>query len=197
MNNSAKTDSGQKYYLVDFSSVKENSFDGIEKLSANDNVIVFFVKGESDVDFSLLSKFNSCPANVTMKEVGTKELILPVISMYIGRISNKKSDIYLVCNDGKNYIKTAEIAIGNDIKISVQQNISGIEPPPVPIRKNSVSENVHGIRRVSEPVRNSGDGIRRTSDTQTTNVEIEKLRKAIRRISGFSSETEKTVNTSG
>ena len=153
MNNSAKTDSGQKYYLVDFSSVKENSFDGIENLTENDNLIVFFIRGESAVDFSLLSKFNSCPANVTMKEVGTKELILPVISMYIGSISNETPDIYLVCKEADNYLKTAEIAIGNEINIKVQQNISG------------------EVCRVSEPVRYSDAGIRRVSESEKTVIQ--------------------------
>ena len=139
------TESKRKYYLVDFNGVKSEGFDGIEKLSADDNVIVFFVKGESTVDFSLLSKLYSCNANVTMKEIETKDLILPVISMYIGRISNENPDIYLICKDGGNYIKTAEIVV--PVEIKVQQNISGVvisppSPSPAPTPENiSVEKN--------------------------------------------------------
>lgn len=120
----------RKYFIVDFNGVNENGLDGIEYLTENDNLIVFFVKGESKVDFSLLSKFYSCHANVTMKEIDNKNLIPLVISMYIGSISNTNPDIYLVCNDGDNYVKTAEIAIKKDTKILVQQNISGTESTP-------------------------------------------------------------------
>ncbi|MDE6671366.1 MAG: hypothetical protein K2K16_04135 [Ruminococcus sp.] len=127
MNHLAKADTktDQKYYIVDFNGVKADGLDGIENLTENDTLIVFFVKEESKVDFALLSKFYACHTNVTTKEIETKELILPVISMYIGSISNETLDVYLVCNDGTNYVKTAEIAIGNDIKISVQCTISG------------------------------------------------------------------------
>ena len=128
MSNLLTTDkilSDKKYYIVDFNGVNETGLDGIENLTENDNLIVFFVKGESKVDFSLLSKFYSCHANVSMKEVGNKNLIPLVISMYIGSISNTNPDIYLVCSDGDNYVKSAEIVIDKETKISVQQNISG------------------------------------------------------------------------
>ena len=133
----------KKYYIVDFNGVKTDGLDGIEKLTENDTLIIFFVKGESAVDFSLLSKLYSCQANLTMKEIATQDLILPVISMYIGSISIVTPEIYLICSDGDDYLKSAEIAIGKDIKISVQQNISG----------DKIRCSDDGIRRVSEPIR--------------------------------------------
>ena len=67
-----------------------------------------------------------------MKEIENKNFVPLVISMYIGSLSNVTPYIYLVCSDTDNYLKSAEIAMGKDIKISVQQTISGIEPPPMP-----------------------------------------------------------------
>ncbi|MDE6036618.1 MAG: hypothetical protein K2G36_12010 [Ruminococcus sp.] len=137
--NTSQIPLNRKYFIVDFNSVNENGLYGIEDLTENDNLIVFFVKGESKVDFSLLSKLHSCHANVTMKEIENKILIPLVISMYIGSISNKNPDIHLVCNNGDIYVKSAEI-VSKDIKISLQRNISGIEPPPPPAPENTIDE---------------------------------------------------------
>ncbi|MDE6832864.1 MAG: hypothetical protein K2J39_01245 [Ruminococcus sp.] len=126
----------KKYYIIDFSSVKEEGFTGIEEISDNDNVIIFFVKGESSVDFSILSKLYSCGANVIMKEIARKNLIPLVISMYIGSISNENPDICLVSSNGEDLIKSSEIVLGNELNISVQNTISGIEIlPTTPAQK--------------------------------------------------------------
>ncbi len=130
-----------KYYLVDFNSVKTEGLDGIEKLSDNDNVIIFFVKGESTVDFSLLSKLYLCSAKLKMKEIENKNMIVPVISMYIGIVSNERPDIYLICEDGQTYIKVSENVIGNETSISVQQNISGTVSTPKNTTSSSVENN--------------------------------------------------------
>lgn len=130
--NTDKRISNRKYYLVDFDSVKANGLDGLENLNADDNMIVFFVKGESTVDFSVIAKFNSCCAGVIMKEIERKVLLPFVISMYIGSIINENPEIYLICKSGESYIKAAEIATGREINITIQQSISGVEvPPPV------------------------------------------------------------------
>lgn len=114
-----------KYYIVDFSSVKEYGLDGIENLSAGDNVIVFYVRGESSVDFSLISRLYSCGTKIIMKEIEEKSLLPFAICMYMGRISNEKPEIYLICNNGENYIKVAEFSLDKEINISLQKTISG------------------------------------------------------------------------
>lgn len=115
----------RRYYIVDFSSVKSEGLDGMEKLTADDNITVFYVRGESSVDFSLLSKFYSCGARVTMKEIGRKDLLPFVISMYIGSIVNENPDIHLVCRNGGNYVESAGLVAPAEIK--VQQSISGVK----------------------------------------------------------------------
>lgn len=122
--NMDKRTARKRYYLVDFSSVKAEGLEGTEKLNPDDNVIVFFVKGGSAVDFSLLSKLNSCSANVKMQEIERKDLLPFVISMYIERVCGISDDIRLVCKDGGNYIKAAEIVSGKNGIITVQQAIS-------------------------------------------------------------------------
>ncbi|MDE6832865.1 MAG: hypothetical protein K2J39_01250 [Ruminococcus sp.] len=126
----------KKYYLVDFHSVHTNGLDGIEELSAEDNLIIFFSKSDDNVSFSVLSKLYSCKAEITMKEVESNDLINPVILVFLGSIINEDADIHLICKDSGNFIKATEIAIGKEINISVQKNISGIEPTPPPAPEN-------------------------------------------------------------
>lgn len=118
-----------KYYIIDFSSVRLNGFRGMENLSEGDNIIIFYIRGESAVDFSFLSKLYACGAKITMKEVEEKSTMPFAVAMYIGRIIGENSDIFLICNDGESYIKASEIVFNDSVGIRIQQNISGTETP--------------------------------------------------------------------
>lgn len=125
----------RKYYIVDFNSVKADGFDGLEKLTADDNVIIFFGKSNDNVNFSVLSKLYTCKAGITMKEIENDKLMSLVIAVYIGSIINENSEIYLICKDGSNYKKSVELALGEEVNITLRQNIAGILPLAPPKKK--------------------------------------------------------------
>ena len=91
------------YYLVDYENVKKDGLNGINELSADDTVCIFYSENADTITFDLHRRINESRADVIFREVsvGTKNALDFQLATYLGYIiaGDKEQEYFLVTKD--------------------------------------------------------------------------------------------------
>ena len=81
------------YYLIDYENVKNDGFDGIDQISENNQVFVFYSENSKTITFDTMDKIHRSKASIYYQKVmaGTKNALDFQLSSYLG---------YLIGNNG-------------------------------------------------------------------------------------------------
>lgn len=93
-------------YLIDFENVHSNGISGVEKLSADDKVYIFYTENASSLSFSSHIKLLACPAEVTYYnvEAGGKNALDFQLASFLGYlIGSGSDDCYYIISGDKGY----------------------------------------------------------------------------------------------
>ncbi|MDE6832863.1 MAG: hypothetical protein K2J39_01240 [Ruminococcus sp.] len=124
----------EKYFFVDYENVHQAGMKGIEKLTENDKVIIFYTPTNETLTFSMYKKMIRSEAGIELYRVqnGGKDAINFQICTFIGYIigNSPESECYIISNDsGYEYIinfwkgRNADIIMSPNILKILQQEI--------------------------------------------------------------------------
>lgn len=121
-----------RYYLIDYENVHQTGMNGIEKLTENDRLVIFYTINAETLTFSLYEKLVSCKAEIQLYKVqcGGKNALDFQLATFLGYIlgNNPNTDCHIISNDkGYEYVrsfwkeKNVRIKISSDIAGNVQK----------------------------------------------------------------------------
>lgn len=91
------------YYLVDYENVKKDGLNGINELSAEDTVCIFYSENADTITFDMHRKINESQADIVFQEVevGTKNALDFQLATYLGYMiaKDKEQEYFLVTKD--------------------------------------------------------------------------------------------------
>lgn len=93
-------------YLIDFENVHSGGISGVENLSANDKVYIFYTENASSLSFSSHIKLLACPAEVTYYNVdaGGKNALDFQLASFLGYlIGSGGDDCYYIISGDRGY----------------------------------------------------------------------------------------------
>ena len=92
-----------RYYFIDYENVHQSGLNGIEKLTENDKLIIFYTTNAETLTFSIYEKLILCKAEIQLYKVqcGGKNALDFQLSSYIGYIVGKhpKCMCYIISKD--------------------------------------------------------------------------------------------------
>lgn len=123
------------YYLVDYENVKTQGLNGVNKLSEEDTVCIFYSENADSLTFGLHRRLNESKANIIYQriEVGHKNALDFQLSSYLGYIIheniNNPCDYYIVTQDKGyesliNYWKKRKINVNLVLNVAKQNEQS-------------------------------------------------------------------------
>ncbi|MDE5771924.1 MAG: hypothetical protein K2I06_09925 [Ruminococcus sp.] len=137
-----------RYYLIDYENVHQAGLNGIEKLTENDNLVIFYTTNAETLTFSLYEKLVSCKADIQLYKVqcGGKNALDFQLSTFLGYVlgNNPDTECHIISNDkGYEYVrsfwkeKNVKIKISSDIVGNVQKLLPAVVPAvqPAPTAK--------------------------------------------------------------
>lgn len=135
------TENNIRYYLVDYENVHQSGLNGIEKLTENDRLVIFYTSNAETLTFSLYEKLVQCSAEIKLYKVqcGGKNALDFQLSTFLGYIlgTDQNIDCHIISNDkGYEYIrnfwkeKNIKIKILADIAGNVQKLLPVAVPAP-------------------------------------------------------------------
>lgn len=144
-----------RYYLIDYENVHQAGFEGIEKLTEKDNLVIFYTTNAETLTFSLYEKLVSCKADIQLYKVrcGGKNALDFQLATFLGYIlgNNSDADCHIISNDkGYEYVrsfwkeKNVKIKISSDIAGTVQKLLPAVVPAP---------SSVHTVTNFEEAVK--------------------------------------------
>ena len=131
-----------RYYLIDYENVHQAGLNGIEKLTENDRLIIFYTINAETLTFSLYEKLVSCKAEIQLYKVqcGGKNALDFQLATFLGYVlgNNPDTDCHIISNDkGYEYVrsfwkeKNIKIKISSDIVGNVQKLLPAVVPAPL------------------------------------------------------------------
>lgn len=134
-----QTENIERYYLIDYENVHQAGLNGIEKLTGNDKLIIFYTANAETLTFSLYEKMVQCKAEIQLYKVqcGGKNALDFQLASYAGYIigKNPSAEYHIISNDkGYKYIvnfwkeKDIQVNMSSDIAGNVQKLISVVVP---------------------------------------------------------------------
>lgn len=131
------TEKNKRYYLVDYENVHQAGMNGIENLTENDVLVIFYTINAETLTFSIYEKLVQCKAEIQLYKVqcGGKNALDFQLSSYVGYIigKNPTAEYYIISNDrGYEYIinfwkeKNIIIKMSSDISGNVQKMLPAI-----------------------------------------------------------------------
>ncbi len=141
-----------RYYLIDYENVHQAGLDGIEKLTENDKLVIFYTTNAETLTFSLYEKLVSCKAEIKLYKVqcGGKNALDFQLATFLGYVlgNNPDADCHIISNDkGYEYVrsfwkeKNVKIKISSDIAGNVQKLLPAVVPAPPVKTVSSVPKN--------------------------------------------------------
>lgn len=99
-----------RYYLIDYENVHQTGLNGIENLTENNIVVIFYTENAETLTFSLYEKLVQCKAEIQLCKVqcGGKNALDFQLSSYVDYIigKNPSAEYYIVSNDrGYEYVR--------------------------------------------------------------------------------------------
>ena len=116
------------YYLVDYENVKKDGLNGINELSKEDTVCIFYSDNADTLTFDLHRRINESEAEIIFQkvEVGTKNALDFQLATYLGYIiaERKEQEYHLVTKDNGFNILCTYWGKQN-VKITMVTDLSG------------------------------------------------------------------------
>lgn len=142
----------KKYYLIDYENVHQSGLNGVEKLTENDKLIIFYTTNAENLTFSLYEKLIQCKAEIQLHKVqcGGKNALDFQLSTFLGYILGQDAsiDCHIISNDkGYEYVRSfwkernVKIKISSDINGNVLQLLPAVIPAPVVVKKETDFDN--------------------------------------------------------
>lgn len=88
------------YYFVDYESIHQAGLNGIDKLSENDKVIIFYTPSNETLTFAMYKKMIRCKADIELHRVqnGGKDALNFQLCTFLGYIIGDSSETKLLYN---------------------------------------------------------------------------------------------------
>ena len=146
-NNIAEKIQRISYYLVDYENVHQTGLNGIEKLTENDKLIIFYTENAESLTFPVYEKLVACKAEIQLHKVqcGGKNALDFQLATCLGYVlgNNPDTDCHIISNDkGYEYVqnfwkeKNVIIDISSDIAGNIRKIISSVTINSVPVVTN-------------------------------------------------------------
>lgn len=134
------TENNIRYYLVDYENVHQSGLNGIETLTENDRLVIFYTSNAETLTFAVYEKLVQCRAEIKLYKVqcGGKNALDFQLSTFLGYIlgDNPDTDCHIISNDkGYEYIRSFWKEKNIKIKISadIAGNVQKLSPVDVPV----------------------------------------------------------------
>ncbi len=92
-----------KYYLIDYENVNASGLDGIEQISSDDRVVLFYTKHSSKIDLGMFNVLLNISAELTVIEVHHGKQALDIqLASYVGFLigtEGLESEYYIISKD--------------------------------------------------------------------------------------------------
>ncbi|MDE6780350.1 MAG: hypothetical protein K2J40_02680 [Ruminococcus sp.] len=116
-----------RYYLIDYENVHQTGLNGIENLTENDIVVIFYTENAETLTFSLYEKLVQCKAEIQLCKVqcGGKNALDFQLATFLGYIlgNNSDTECHIISND-KGYEYVISFWKEKDIEIKLSSNIT-------------------------------------------------------------------------
>lgn len=116
------------YYLVDYENVKKDGLNGINKLTEEDVVCIFYSENADTLTFGLHRRLNESRANITFQkvEVGTKNALDFQLATFLGyAIAENKEQEYFIVTKDTGFNVLCSYWAKRKIKIMIVADVSG------------------------------------------------------------------------
>ncbi|MDE5556165.1 MAG: hypothetical protein K2J32_00530 [Ruminococcus sp.] len=124
------------YYLIDYENVHQAGLDGIEKLTENDKLVIFYTTNAETLTFSIYEKLVSCKAEIQLYKVqcGGKNALDFQLVTFLGYIlgNNPDIDCHIISND-KGYEYVRSFWKEKNVEIKMSSDIAGNVPKLLPV----------------------------------------------------------------
>lgn len=125
-----------RYYLIDYENVHQAGLDGIEKLTENDKLVIFYTTNAETLTFSVYEKLVQCKAEIQlyMVQCGGKNALDFQLATFLGYVlgNNPDIDCHIISND-KGYEYVRSFWKEKNIKIKISSDIAGNVQKPLPV----------------------------------------------------------------
>lgn len=146
----------KRYYLIDYENVHHSGLSGIEKLTENDKLIIFYTTNAESLTFSLYEKLIQCKAEIQLHKVqcGGKNALDFQLATFLGYILGQDSNIdcHIISNDkGYEYIRSfwkernIKIKISSDIEGNVLKLLPAVVSVPVAKKETEFDKAVKSL----------------------------------------------------
>ncbi len=137
-----------RYYFIDYENVHQSGLNGIEKLTENDKLIIFYTTNAETLTFSIYEKLILCKAEIQLYKVqcGGKNALDFQLATFLGYILGQNTDIdcHIISNDkGYEYVrsfwkeKNVKIKISSDIEGNILKLLPAVVSAPVVVKKET------------------------------------------------------------
>jgi len=118
------------YFLVDYENVKTQGLNGVNKLSEEDTVCIFYSENADSLTFGLHRRLNESKANILFQrvEVGQKNALDFQLSSYLGYLIHENIDNpynYFIVTKDKGYESLIPYWKKKKINVSIVVDVSG------------------------------------------------------------------------
>ena len=120
----------KRYFLIDFENVHHYGLIGIENLTENDELIIFYSLNADSIPFSLFEALHTTPAKLVLNnvDVGEKNALDFQLATYCGYLIGEDNNVevhIISCDKGYEFIRSFWSKKG--IEVILSPNIAGIE----------------------------------------------------------------------
>lgn len=158
-------------YLIDFENVHSSGISGVENLSADDKVYIFYTENASSLSFSSHIKLLACPAEVTYYNVdaGGKNALDFQLASFLGYlIGSGSDDCYYIISGDRGYDNVKKFweksGLRKDISIIGAKSVKAAVKPAEQILtikidqddKKTIVENPSAVQSAAAPDNISG-----------------------------------------
>lgn len=137
-----------RYYFIDYENVHQSGLNGIEKLTENDKLIIFYTTNAETLTFSIYEKLILCKAEIQLYKVqcGGKNALDFQLATFLGYILGQNTDIdcHIISNDkGYEYVrsfwkeKNVKIKISSNIEGNILKLLPAVVSAPVVVKKET------------------------------------------------------------
>ncbi|MCM1506225.1 MAG: PIN domain-containing protein [Ruminococcus flavefaciens] len=122
-------ENSEKFYIVDYPSVKQDGLDGIENLTSNDRAVIFYKGKENIMELSFVEKVHSSKAKIKFRNISESDDFGYILSAYAGYIIGIDPDTNLcIVSSEDRYNSLNNFCPNEKFSICVQGSISGKVP---------------------------------------------------------------------
>ena len=144
------------YYLVDYENVNAKGLAGVDGLSENDVVCIFYSKNADSITFDLHRQLNESKANISIQkvDVGLRNALDFQLASYLGYVIRENMDIacaYYVVTKDRGYESLVNYWKKRNVPIQLAVDVTGQSEQSEQVKlENQVAELIDDQTIVSE-----------------------------------------------